>query len=266
MSKGLNKSSVLFKLRSKDLNKEAFLLGTMHVNSESAFKYVDVAEKAIDKCTMYAGEIDLAVRPGPELSNYLLLHNTSLRALYSIKKYERLNRNLKKYFSLELKDYDHFVPFFLLNALNEILLNSGERQALDVYLFEYAIKKGKSTAGLEDFYEHYEVLQNIPYDVQARQLAQVLSHVSKFSKSLKKVSSLYENADLQKMYKMTRQSLGKMRQLMLYDRNRIIADRIIALSSEERLFAACGVSHFWGKFGVLRYLKQANFDIIPISE
>jgi len=261
-----NKSGVLFYGQKADFSAEFYLFGTMHVNSDAAYKYYDLATSCIDKSSIYAGEIDLAINASEDLQTFIELEDTDLNELLGNKKYKKLEFHLKKYFGLELSNFNKLVPFFLLNVINELSLNDqSNRKALDIALFEYAVERGVQTTGLEDLFEHYNVLQRIPYEIQAVQLKQVILNVSRFRTNLKKVSCWYQDADIRMLYQMTKKSLGKMKGIMLYDRNKIMAEKIDKLANDERVFSACGVSHLWGKYGLLRLLKQRGYKFKVIN-
>ena len=78
------------------------------------------------------------------------------------------------------------------------------------------------------------------------------------------MAALYEQADIQKLYKVARRSTKGSRRLLLFDRNVIMARRIADLSQEMTLCAAIGAGHLAGKKGVLQLLKSAGFAVKPV--
>jgi len=59
--------------------------------------------------------------------------------------------------------------------------------------------------------------------------------------------------------------MGKLRKMMIDDRNFIMADRIAKMTSQQTAFVAVGAGHLGGKKGVLRLLKLKDIKLKPIS-
>jgi uncharacterized protein len=53
------------------------------------------------------------------------------------------------------------------------------------------------------------------------------------------------------------------RQLMIFDRNELMADRIVEMTAENTVCAAIGAGHFWGEKGVLNALRKKGFIVEP---
>jgi len=104
-------------------------------------------------------------------------------------------------------------------------------------------------------------MEKIPLDYQAAALWSMVKNVSRFRKSLLKLSSLYQEGNLSKILKSAKKSTGKLRKMMIYDRNEVMAQRIALLAAEQTLFAAVGAGHLGGKKGILKKLKMAGFRL-----
>jgi len=93
----------------------------------------------------------------------------------------------------------------------------------------------------------------------------MVKNVSRFRKNLLNLSKLYQEGNIAKILKSAKKSTGKLRKMMIYDRNEIMATRIAHLAKEQTIFASVGAGHLSGKKGVLRLLKQEGFRIKPIA-
>ena len=59
--------------------------------------------------------------------------------------------------------------------------------------------------------------------------------------------------------------MGRIRKVMIYDRNVNMKERIKALSSDKTCFFAIGTAHFPGGKGILALLKKDGYKIQKLS-
>jgi uncharacterized protein YbaP (TraB family) len=78
------------------------------------------------------------------------------------------------------------------------------------------------------------------------------------------MTTLYLEGDIQKLYKATKKGSGKLRKILLFNRNKIMANRIDQFAKEETFFAAIGAGHLGGEKGVLRLLKLKGWKVKPV--
>src|SRR5690606_11952607 len=74
----------------------------------------------------------------------------------------------------------------------------------------------------------------------------------------------YLSGDVHRLYRMTRSSMRRLRKPVLDDRNRIMAERILALYGDRDAFIAVGAGHLSGRHGVLARLKRAGWSARPV--
>jgi uncharacterized protein YbaP (TraB family) len=74
----------------------------------------------------------------------------------------------------------------------------------------------------------------------------------------------YETSDIQKIFKSAKKSTKGLRKVLLYDRNKIMAQRIAVMAKEQSIFVAIGAGHLGGQKGVLRLLKKNGLKIRPV--
>jgi uncharacterized protein YbaP (TraB family) len=93
----------------------------------------------------------------------------------------------------------------------------------------------------------------------------MMANVTRFKKKLEDLNTLYKNTDIKQLYKTTKKSMGKLRKLMIYDRNIAMANRMAELSKEKSSFFAIGAAHLPGPKGVLTLLKKQGFKIALVK-
>jgi len=239
----------------------------MHVKSQSAFTYSQMAKSCIDECAAFAAEIDLDLASSfdPE-QLFKMRENGSLHDFFSATQLQKIRNVLIKAFEVDIEKFINHVPLFTVNAISEKLMSKGNPLPLDLSLWMYAKTKQKYCFGIEDFEAHYEVLHSIPYAVQAKQLHKLSKNVSSVRKEVAKLNLLYSKADIKNIYKKAKQSLGSMRDIMLYERNDIMSRHIMDFKNQGKLFCAVGAAHLYGKNGILAQLKRSGYQVKPIFQ
>lgn len=259
------KQSLLWELRSNQSKTKSYLFGTMHVKDYRAFIYQDIITEYIDTCKIFATEFDLREREQlQEPSIGKLPKGSSLESLLGKNKFIRLRKIVKKSFSIDLRDFNETLPFFIINLLTEQILISTNSIPLDTFLWQYAENIQRDLRGVETFKEQLVTLGKIPLEYQLKGLRDIGANPQKFRKQINKLISMYVNNDVIGLYKKSKKSLGKQKQLLLHDRNVIMTNRINMLMNEKSSFIAIGAAHLSGKQGVISLLKKQDIKIKPV--
>jgi len=262
---GHKKRSLLWKLEGDLLPVPSFIFGTMHVRDQLAFGALDSLYACIDSCEALATEFRLEDMGNASGMMQVLRQPTqTLDQYYRPKVYQKMRRMLRKTLGLELDQLKHLPPFFVLNMINEQLMAKDMPLSLDEQLSAYAAAQDKVLLGVETFAEQLAILQKIPQEEQLKSLRAMLTQFARHRRQMKTIGDLYAKGDAIKIYKATRKGAGGLRKLLLFDRNRIMADRIFDICQSQATFVAIGAGHLAGAKGVLRYLKQKGVRLSPI--
>ena len=261
----LKKESLLWKFNRPNESKTHYLLGTMHVSSEEAYAPVTASKHYMEQCQIYAGEMDLN---DPDLANigdyFLNEDNITLNEIIGDKKYSKYKKIISKAYGIDLDQIAHFLPMVISNMISESILTKTYDLALDHFLWNYAMALNMEMNGLESAADQFHIMQSIPLEEQLKALKACIKNVSKFRQKVLKLSELYKNGALSKLYKTSKKSMGGLRKLMIYDRNEHMTQRLIELTSEGAVFCAVGAAHLAGGKGMIRLLKKEGFKIKPI--
>ncbi|MBT8232279.1 MAG: TraB/GumN family protein [Saprospiraceae bacterium] len=257
------KKSLLWKL-TKEEGPTSFLFGTMHVKDEAAFTFAQKAINHLQMCDSFYAEMDLneastAIKP----TDYLMDDNMSLKNYFKEKKYAKYKRIVLKSFSLNLDNYQYLKPIIILNNLAESVMSSDNARPLDHFLWHQAELLNLKLGGLETVDEQVSTLKSLEIELQLKMLKKALKNISSFKSSNQILKTLYAQQDIIKIFKLSNKGLGKLRQPLLYVRNRIMADRI-AQYANKRSFFAVGAAHLGGNKGVLKLLKSKGFKLKPL--
>jgi len=237
----------------------------MHVNSEEAYTPVTMAKLYMEQCANYAGEMDLN---DPELDHIgeVFINDDEKRLVDFIgeKKYNKYKKIVSKAYKINLDQINHYRPMVISNMISESILTKSYDLALDHFLWQYAQSLGLTMKGLESAADQFMIMKKIPIDIQLKSLSSCTKDVFKFRKQVLRLSELYKHGELTKLYKTSKKSMGKLRKLMIYDRNEYMTNKLIQISEDGATFCAVGAAHLSGGKGMLRKLKLAGFKVTPI--
>lgn len=262
----MRKESLLWKLEGEQSPAPSYLFGTMHVRDGRAFQQLEKVHEAIEACDGFAAEFHLEeAEQGIQSSIMQLPGGQRISELVSKKKFERYRNVLRKSTGLDLAKFDRMIPFIVVNFATESLLAQDMPDPLDQHLWNFAKNQGKSLHGIETFQEQMEVLKKITLEDQLKMLSGLCRNIGRFRQYLRRLAELYEASEVQQLYKMVKKNSKGMRPLMLYRRNEVMAERILSLVQQQRVFTAIGAAHLGGSKGVLRLLKKGGLTITPIQ-
>ncbi len=257
-------NTVLWSLQVKDSSVVSYLMGTMHARSDEAYTHLDLATGYLKSCNIFAGEIDLS-QTQTNHSDFYLPEGITLISLLGFKKYSKYSKIVKKAFDFNLDQLVTFKPLVAQNIILEKLITESNVLPLDFKLHEIAKELGKELAGIETIFEQNNILNSISLKVQLKMFKDAFAKVNKMKRTLNNTINLYTSGDIQALYKESKKGLGKLRKIMLYNRNEIMANRIHNLITNDSFFVAIGAAHLGGKKGVLKRLTDKGIQILPVS-
>lgn len=243
----------------------SYLFGTMHSGGKVATDKVDEVEPYLSQTSFYFGESDI-----DQLMSKPFQSNSpdwkGLRHLLSGPAYAKTARQFRSRFHLNLDEIQHLPPMMLSTLVSEKMLSAQSQEALDVRLWNLARHSGLSVSGLESVEEQIKIYEDIPLAFQVRQLKKMVLHLSGYAQYLLKIENAYQKNDLGALYRMTHQHLGKIKKVILYNRNVIMARRIAdqVHHGSSASFFALGAAHLPGQQGILRLLRKTGLVLQPV--
>jgi uncharacterized protein YbaP (TraB family) len=258
-------SSLLWKITPPHSDRHSYLFGTMHVQDIRAFYLIDTLKVLIGECDAFAAEFNLSdADPERMMTAFSLKEGETLMDFLTTKQYERLDKFLRKQFGFSGAQFLQTRPFSIANFLTTAIMHKEMQQSLDETLHSIAEQKGKVMLGLESFDDQLKVLEYIDRKTETKQLMSLVKNYKSHRKSINKLTKLYMEGNIQQLLKSSKKSLGKLRKVLLHDRNLKMANRIEEITQEQTLFSAVGAGHLAGKKGVLELLKDKGFRVKAI--
>lgn len=272
--------SLLWEISGNGLKKPSYLYGTMHVSDKLVFNLPDSFFIAIKKVDAVALELNM----NTWIDDIMLMQEAQAKNNFT----PYYNNNTGFYsnaFSLDapterdLKAILQFRP-----TISERLMYRNSRQNsdyqedtyLDAFIFQAGTKLNKKVIGLEDF-KQTELLSKLAdkAEKEARSDEKMKEEKEQKQLWLNEITgekSFYELMDdsyrkgdldlLDSLNKLT-DSEGFLR-YMLYERNRIMADKMDSIMKKMALFTGVGASHLPGDSGIINMLRNLGYKVRPI--
>lgn len=256
------KNSLLWQLSTENGGPDSYLFGTMHVRDLRAFKWLERAQARLQTCNVFATEFDFSETDQSAIAAIMQLpEEESLDKLLKPGAWKNLQFYSKKKLGIPAEQMRLLHPMTVSLALTNALMAEGAEYSLDETLWEYAQSIGKKTTGVETFGEQLQTLRDIPFEQHLTSLTWLLKNYKRQKRRLKKMLRWYGDGDLKQLYKAAKKDAKGMRRSLLYERNKIMANRFTEIASKESLFCAVGAGHLAGQKGLLRLLKKQGFKV-----
>lgn len=256
---------MVFEVKHPNSSKTHYIIGTMHIGSNDAYSFVEEARFLLRKVTLYAAEMNLDEAASVDFSeHYLLPDGTNISDYMNPRLYQRCRRILLKAYQIDLDDIARYKPLILMNLLGEKIIEANNKPPLDHYLWRLAKQNGVETTGVESVSKQKDILIQIPLDYQFKALKKTARRVDKYAKYLKQLSATYASGNYKALFKMTNNSMGGVRKLMIHDRNQEMVNRCIDLfDNHDSVFVGVGCGHVGGHSGIRAALLRKGYKVKP---
>lgn len=262
----LKQKSLLWSVEDPHSNTLSYLYGTMHVQSNAAYDHIEIVKSVIKTKPFFFSEthLDDLAKLSQDQSMFAMPTGESLSDSVSHSRFVRWESMVDKHFGVDLKHFDQTLPFITLQFLQSHYLKADHSLPLDKYLWDYAKAKERVLGGLESVEFQANVLTQISLNLQIKMLKDFLSSPNKYKRQLLTLSRAYQNQEIYKLYQITNASLGRLRKLMLKDRNQRMATTIFKNKQNPSVYTF-GAAHLAGRFGVLAYLKRHGLNVKAVT-
>ena len=259
-----------------------YLFGTMHLGDPKLQKLPKALKVAIDKSDEVRTEIPMDA--SLQMKSAVLMMRSDSRSLQEIIPkvlYERTENYIK-----QINPQLNLIPFdkmkiWALSAVTSMLENQLTYpmvQAIDSEIYSYAQSKNKGVDGIETIEEQIIAMDKFSLNEQIMGLESTLDYLEQNSDFIEEMKSLYMQGDEKKMMTFIERMMFKIEkykkfeekfmQVLLYDRNRLMAGRIESLLNEnpkKRYLFAFGVMHFLGQKSVVEYLERKGYSMSRVK-
>ncbi len=259
-----------------------YLFGTMHLGDPKLQVLPKALKSAIDKSDEVRTEIPMDA--SLQMKSAVLMmrsDNKSLQEIIPKPLYQRTEKYIKQINpQLNLIPFDKMKIWALstVTAMLENQLKYPMLQAIDSEIYSYAQSKNKGVGGIEAIEEQITAMDMFSLEEQIMGLESTLDYLEQNSDFMEEMKSLYMLGDEKKMMAFIEGTMFKIEkykkfeekfmQVLLYDRNRLMVQRIETLLKEhpkKRYLFAFGVMHFLGHKSIMEYLESKGYSVSRVK-
>lgn len=267
-------NTLLWKISGKDLPKPSYLFGTIHMLcAEDAILSKNLKDIIASADEVYF-EVDLdnMFEMLGVISKMKMRGDTTLHDLLSEKDYEKV----KDYFEtkgslLPFSMLETYKPILAASLLEQNSLPCESTAMMEQVIMEEAKRHEKKIRGLETMGYQAEVLDGIPYKLQAEQLVAYVDNINKGiddNKELNGMLEAYREQNLKKLEELMMKGeagVQEYAEILLYKRNRNWIKKLKDLLPGKSLLIAVGAGHLPGENGVINLLRKAGYTVTPVE-
>ena len=258
------KNSLLWKFKSKESELEHFLFASIHLIDNQIENIIQQVLPFVQACDVFAGEINFSEEAIHDVKECLFLSDDFLYSESYQKFITDLQFELFRRYKIDIYSFSHLKPIVFSNFISLLLLHCSPDQNVDRKLFDFAQMHSKELIGLEDFHEHFSILNSISETEQFAMVSKSFSNLKQLRMSMNISLKKYKNQEINYLYKFGKKMLGKHKSIMLYQRNTRMVETLLNYCDTKSVFATCGAAHFDGKYGILAQLKRKGFECKPV--
>ncbi len=287
--------SLLWKIEGKDLKKDSYLFGTIHMIPSNSFFWPPNTKEAVKACERMTFEINMddMTNIGSQMSmmmNLFMKNGMTLPKLISEDDYKLVRDHFDE-IDMPLPSFmiDKIKPMFLsIMATTDMDMMGGglmeaeeskEEEKVDEGIKSYemefmtlANEADMLMDGLETVEYQMSMFDSIPYKDQAMMLVDAIKMEQDTSASkdgsLEHLVELYIQQDLvalQTSIQEETSGVGEFEDLLLIQRNKNWIPLMEDQMKDKPTFFAVGAGHLGGKEGVIALLRAQGYTLTPAS-
>lgn len=271
-------NALLWEITGNGLKKPSYLYGTIHMIAKSDFFITAPTRQALEGSDKVVFEINLRKMMNPIamlsiFSKAMMKDGKRLRDLLSPEDYALVKRKFEG-LGMPLTMLERVKPLFLASfAEGDGMPDKNSSTSYEMEFLEIAEKNHKSLDGLETVEFQMSIFDSIPYRAQAEMLVANLKSDKKEDGEFKKMVDLYKKQDIEALCKTIQsdtttakggEGLGNYENMLLVNRNRNWIPIMGRMMQQQKTFFAVGAGHLGGRYGVVRLLRKAGYQVQPI--
>jgi uncharacterized protein len=257
-------NTLLWRINSPHTSVPSYLYGTMHVGKKEYLNFSDSVYAAINNVSSFYGELDYFKGMTYDFEGSETYFAKKLLFLDSIIKtpgWIRLVNGINKSYDVNIRP-DKLEDFltFSEKANKDVYEVEPGIDIIDISLFKYAQKIGKSIGGLETLKFQMDMMYQI---IEARVSDSTIGFEddTRLNKDLKKY---YTTSQIDSMTLLIEKVNISYRKIIFDNRNITMTDSIGNILKTKTAFIAVGCGHLVGTYGILNLLSKKGYTLTPI--
>lgn len=267
-SQSKHANTLLWEISGKGLKNSSYIYGTFHLMCPEDLVVAPELEKRFNTTRQLYLELDM---DDPSLVQQLMVNttmkgDTTLSDLLPKAEYDTLGARFQKYTGIPLALLNNLKPFFSLSAAFPSLLDCKATEGWEKKFMEMAKSNNEEVKGLETVKDQLDVVDSIPYSVQAKMLSSTLLNIDSTKKSLQQLIKVYKEKNIDKIQELTKEDkdFGQYDAMMIDKRNAKWVPVIIEQATAMPTFFAVGAGHLGGEKGIIQLLQNKGYTVKPV--
>jgi uncharacterized protein YbaP (TraB family) len=271
---GLNaqslENSTLWKIEGNGLEQPSYLFGTIHITCDATLE--DDVKKALEATSQIVLELDM---DDPNLQMQMMQSmnmkdNKTLKDLVSEEEYLAIDSLFIKNMGMSVKMLQNAKPFFLTATLYPKLIDC-PMQSFEAELVKVAKEQNEDIKGLETIDEQMQLFDEIPYEVQVKDLIRSAKDNLSYDKAVfAKMLEVYDEENISAMIEMMHDdnysAIADYQDKLLDNRNKNWIPKITAYAKEQPTFFGVGAGHLAGENGVINLLRKSGYKVSAVLD
>lgn len=261
-------NALLWKIEGKDVKKDAYIFGTIHLIDKDKFYFPASLQKIINSSKQVV--LEIAQLDQAEVFNHIFLKKGTVLEYFNPEQQDSLlqwaHTQLQVDSAQFMLSYLKMKPFVLVQLATQKELVD-KTKSYDMTIQQMANEQKISTVGLETVAEQMAIFDNMDTLTQRNMVMELVRHPERQMKQLEKMYAIYLQQNVDAMFQFIDEDKSSMMDAqneLLDNRNQKWIPKIETLIKSKRTFIAVGAGHLGGKNGVLRLLEKKGYKLTPI--
>ncbi len=258
--------TIFWEISGNGLESKSYLFGTIHILPKKEFEAFEKADSKLKKSDLLVleMEIDVPMKVQMEWARKMLLPDGRTIPEFmekdryaSLKSYALDTLGVKEFM---FNTYIKMKPFAFYSALIPHAIGK-KIEGYDMHFSKLAKRKNIPVHGLEDFDFQLGIFDSIPNE---KQLNMFFKEIPDLEKEMNEMIATYKDQDIYWMANALKEEgseYAELEQELLVLRNHRWSVQLDSLMQENSCFIAVGAAHLAGENGLIRLLRERNYDV-----
>lgn len=263
-------NSLLWEVSGKGLAQPSYIYGTIHLICPQDMQVTEPIKRAFGSSKQVVMELDM---DSPTMmqemqAGMMMTDGQTLEKLLPAADYTRVGDYLKAKAGIPIAQLGMLKPFIVSSIMYPALLGCTPA-SYETTFVKLAQEQHKEVTGLETVQEQMGFFDKIPYAVQSKMLADMVTKEAEAKQEFQQMLTLYKAQNIEELRTMsTKSSFGfqEYEQLLVDGRNQQWIARIEKQAAAQPTFFAVGAAHLGGTQGVLNLLRQQGYNVTPVLQ
>ena len=287
-------AQVLYKISGNGLQKDSYVIGTVHVMKGSFVDSIPGANRVLNEVEQVCGELDMRYITDKDtalaITQLMMLPaDSAANKVLTEEEFDKLCRIVNENYNIDLKNPQfasllQFYPLLMMTTIAQLSEMMKLQQAMaegkateapeplmDAYFQQKAQGMNKPVIGLESYTFQMKLLTSLfemPIREQYLGMIESIEKKDEGEKVIKSIIDAYKTFNLDRISEAIQSADGfeNMANRVLDSRNEDWAKKMPSIMSEKSTLFAVGAAHLIGEKGILQLLKKQGYKVKAVKK